>query len=77
MLPVPAAMPLPSTAGARGTLDLGGAPGTRRPKSVARFVGRRKAVDRLSGIVADPPRRFVAKAAALRSSIAPLGETPT
>lgn len=42
MLRVPAAMPLPSTAGARGAPDLGGAPGTWRLKSVARFVWHAK-----------------------------------
>jgi hypothetical protein len=52
MLRVPAAMPLPSTAGARGAPNLGGAPGTWRLKSVARFVGARKVPDRLSDVVA-------------------------
>lgn len=37
MLRVPAAMPLPSMAGARGPPDLGDAPRTWRPKSVAQI----------------------------------------
>jgi len=42
MLRVPAAMPLPSTAAARGAPDLGDAPGTWRLKSVAQFVEHAK-----------------------------------